>query len=418
TPALDALFADSVVFDSARSSAPWTKPSMASILTGLSPLVHGTTSEGVRLPKEVHTFAEHMAGAGYVTAAMGSNVHLEPRFGFAQGFDQYWLPVRKEWGDSLGSSLLERADPKRFPALFPSTEALADVAVEWLTENRDREFFLWIHVLDPHWPYAPPAEHLPERKEGERIGDHWGEHDTVRSVQAGTGRLSAADQERVRGLYRGEIEYVDAQLGRVFETLRELELYDDALIAFTSDHGEEFWEHGTFEHGHTLFDEVLRVPLAFKLPGNSTRAHVDADVPNEALLPTVLEVLGIEPAHEMSSASLVEMWSGGDASARDGFAAGTYYYNEKRMLLTGGMKLIVDYATDRVELYNLADDPDERFPLVGETGAKVEAILEQMKAREALQLQLRESLGIKNAAVQSDSAARRSMRNIGYSGDE
>ena len=417
TPTLDALFADSVVFDAARASAPWTKPSVATILTGLSPLVHGTTSRRVRLPEEAHTLAEHLVDAGYTTAGMGLNVHLEPFFGFAQGFDQYWFPVREDWGDSLGPEVLRQLDADRFPALFPTTEALADVAVDWLDANADRDFFLWIHFLDPHWPYEPPAEHLPPREEGQRIGARWGEHETVTQVQAGIHKLGEADRDRVRALYRGEIEYVDAELARVFAKLRELGLYDQALIAFTSDHGEEFWEHGTFEHGHTLYDEVLRIPLAFKLPGATARDRVATDVWNEALTPTLLDLAGVAPKHPFTAMSLRRFWdeesSEGDRAPQDGLAAGTYYYDEKRMLLTDGMKLIVDYGTGGLELFDLTEDPGERMPF-GPHDPRAKGLLERLDARAKELGDLRGELGIQNEAAVADDATQRMMQGLGY----
>ena len=414
TPTMDALFEDSVVFRSARSSAPWTKPAVATIVTGLSPLVHGTTNRRVRLPEEAHTLAEHMRDAGYTTAGMGLNVHLEPYFGFAQGFDQYWFPVRREWGDSLGSKVLGALDPARYPALFPTTEALADVAVRWLEDNRDRDFFLWIHFLDPHWPYEPPAEYVPPREPGQRIGARWGDHETVTEVQAGTYKLGEEDQARVRALYRGEIEYVDAELARVIAKLRELGLYDQALIVFTSDHGEEFWEHGRFEHGHTLYDEVLRVPLAFKLPGNEQHAPVDTAVGTEALTPTLLELCNIEAQHPLSAGSLVRFWNAsGNTESEDALAAGTYYYNEKRMLLSGDLKLIVDHATGRVEVYDLGQDPGERAPL-GLGDERVGVLLGKLERREEELSRLREQLDLRSQEVGGDANTDSRLDALGY----
>ena len=271
TPAIDALAADSVVFTQARSAAPWTKPALATLLTGLSPLVHGMTNRRARLPEGAETLAERLRAAGYRTGGVGLNVHLERAFRFDQGFDDYAFPARLDYGISLGSRVLGWLAPTRFPAVFPSTTAIAEVADAWIRAHAREPFFLWMHVLDPHWPYEPPAEWL---EHPEREPRRWGEPDRVTDVQAGNTKPGAAERERVGELYAGEIRYVDHELARVLAALRELGLYERALIVLASDHGEEFWEHGRYEHGHTLYDEVLRVPLFFKLPGTGPSARL------------------------------------------------------------------------------------------------------------------------------------------------
>ena len=141
--------------------------------------------------------------------------------------------------------------------------------------------------------------------------------------------------------------------------LRQHGLYERALIVFASDHGEEFWEHGRYEHGHTLYDEVLRVPLAFKLPGASAGARVDSPVSTAALMPTVLDVVGVPFEAELLSARSLAAWwrAGAAASVEPQFAAGTYYFGEKRGVIFDGMKLVLELDTGRGELYDLVDDP-------------------------------------------------------------
>jgi arylsulfatase A-like enzyme len=418
TPALDELAADSVVFENARAAAPWTKPSLATILTGLSPLVHGTTTRRARLPAGVETLAERLRAAGYATAGLGLNAHLEPAFAFDQGFDEYRFPARLEHGIALGAKLLERLDPARFPELFPSTEAIADAAVEWLRAQRQRPFFLWVHVLDPHWPYEPPAAWLEQPAREPRV---WGAPATVTDVQAGNTKLGARDRERVSELYAGEIRYVDAQIARLIATLRELDLYQDALVVLASDHGEEFWEHGRYEHGHTLYDEVLRVPLLFKLPGDGPRARLGAAVTTEALVPTVLDVLGVahEPA-DFGQASLRSWWQAPEKAAEAAlFATGTYYFGQKECVVFEGMKLVLELDTGRIELFDLDSDPRELVSLSSARRADVErglALLADWRARSAAR---RAALGLREAdEVEPGDELRRLLESLGYAGDE
>jgi len=389
---------------------------MATLLTGLSPLVHGTTSRRARLPDEIDTLAERLRRAGYATAGLGLNAHLEELFHFRQGFDDYLFPARADYGKSLGSKLLGLVWPNRFPALFPSSEAIADVAVDWIEENRHRPFFLWMHVLDPHWPYEPPEEWAPGF-DHPRFGRRWGDPETVTNVQAGNLKLGADDREAVRELYRGEIRYADHEVGRVLTTLQELGLYDDALIVFASDHGEEFWEHGRYEHGHALYDEVLRVPLAFKLPRAKQRTHLDVPVSTESVTPTILDVLGL--AHdptEFSGTSLRPFWeSPRKARTVPLFSGATYYHGEKRAVVFDDKKLVLDLDTGRVELYDLEADPQELHSLTSSERKTVEKGLELLREWLERAAALRERLGIgPDPNADLDEAAQRHLQALGY----
>jgi len=334
-PAIAELFDDSQVFTRARSAAPWTKPAMATILTGLSPAVHGVTNRRARLADEIETLAERMQAVGYRTLGLGLNAHLEPLFEFSQGFDRYAFPARADWGVSIGAQVLERFDPHHFPRGFPSTQAIGDVAVDWIRQSVGEPMFLWMHVLDPHWPYEPPAEwtDVPAHP---RFGHSWGDPETVTDVQAGNTKLGPDDREFVRELYRGEVRYADANVGRVIAELKRLGLYETALIVFASDHGEEFWEHGTFEHGHTLYDEVLRVPLAFKLPGEGG-GMFDVPVSTESVTPTILDVAGLAyDPDKFQAESLAPHWRMSNLDDQPLFSTGTYYFAEKQAVVFDG----------------------------------------------------------------------------------
>jgi arylsulfatase A-like enzyme len=421
TPAIDSLLADSVVFENARSVAPWTKPAVATLLTGLSPLVHRTTSVGDGLPEEVRTIAEYLRDAGYHTVGIGLNGHLDPSFNFHQGFDRYQFPARGDYGVSFGSMLLSRLLPNRYPEVRVSTEGIADVVVDWLRSNRHEHFFLWMHILDPHWPYWPPPAFAPPVCEDASIDDFWGDWDVVTEVQAGIVKLDDREKDRVRELYRAEIRYADANIRRLLDALKELDLYDGSLIAFASDHGEEFWEHGRYEHGHTLFDEVLRVPLSFKLPGSRFKTRIGTPVSTESLTPTLVDLLGLEPpGHGFSSPSLQGYWNPEVAPEplTALFANGTYYYGEKMMvLLRGRWKYVVEADTGREELYDLLDDPGELGSLASsrpELVAEADALLAK---RIASSDGLRRALRIeKRSAVQVSDGLRARLRALGYAG--
>ncbi|MCH7872423.1 MAG: sulfatase-like hydrolase/transferase, partial [Planctomycetes bacterium] len=258
TPNLSALAADSVVFDEAVSPAPWTLPAFSSIMTGLSPTVHQAIRSTSRLP-DVPTLAERMRASGYRTAAIGKNPYLLPLFGLSRGFERYEM-YPAPGGRSLGRALLGWAFPERF-ALDVTTDGITRKAVRWLTENRERRFFLWLHYFDPHVPYEPPSAYLPKSTPPERIGTSF--EDTAR-LREGYFVPTREEIEWLRGLYHAEVRYVDDNIGVLMAALKRLGIYEETLIVFTSDHGEEFAEHGGYDHGHTLYDELVRVPLFVK----------------------------------------------------------------------------------------------------------------------------------------------------------
>ena len=417
TPTIDALAADALVFSSARAAAPWTKPSLATLLTGVSPLVHGMTNRRAQLPIELETLAERLRAAGYSTAGIGLNAHLERAFRFDQGFDDYAFPARHAHGVSLGAKLLERLVPGRYPEVFPTTTAIADVALDWLDAHGDEPFFLWVHVLDPHWPYEPPAEWLEDPTREPR---RWGEPSMVTNVQAGNTKPGAEEKQRVEELYAGEIRYVDSELARIVGALKQRGIYERALVAFASDHGEEFWEHGRYEHGHTLYDEVLRVPLFVKPPGETPARTVAADVSTEALVPTVLELLGI--AHDPSdftARSLVPFLRTPETAASEPlFAAGTYYFGEKRAVLFERRKLVVELDTQRLELYDLERDPAELHSQAAAEPERVRQAFTLLEEREAACRALRERFGIRSeAGTGPGDELLRLMEQIGYGGE-
>jgi arylsulfatase A-like enzyme len=239
----------------------------------------------------------------------------------------------------------------------------------------------------------------------------------VTNVQAGNTKPGEAERERVAELYAGEIRYVDHELARLVAKLRERGLYERALVAFASDHGEEFWEHGRYEHGHTLYDEVLRVPLFLKLPGETPVQELAADVSTEALVPTVLDVLGLaHDPEDFTARSLAPLWRApGTAPAEPLFAGGTYYFGEKRAVVFDGLKLVLELDTKRSELYDLARDPLELDALsADELEESGKALLLE---REERCRALRARLGIREEAGSASPELLQMMGQLGYGGE-
>jgi len=358
TPHIDRLAGESILFENALAPSPWTLPSFASMFTGLSVEAVQTPSPHSLLQDNYHTLAEHMAENGYLTAAVGYNAILT-RTNLSQGFALYDFYPAKRFGTSLGARILEKAFPARFRR-ERNTGELTDLAVDLLDSVRDKSFFLWVHYFDPHLPYAPPARWLPAGEPAPRIGAAF---DRKLDLQTGHLILTSDEKQWVRRLYESEVRYVDENIGRLIDKLKALNIYEDSLIVFASDHGEEFWEHGGFEHGHTLYNELLRVPLIFKLPQSSNKGRVRQPVAVQALLPTVLDLgrLPYEPS-SISARSLAPLLQDPEGTADDSdpvFASGVLFYDKKEAVVFGRHKFIRSLVQGKEELYDLGADPGE-----------------------------------------------------------
>lgn len=285
SPAIDALAKDGVVFRQAISPSTFTKTSIASLLTGKNPYRHGIywgnrrleddTITADVLADEEKTLAEHLRDAGYLTAAWVQNSHLRAVMGFDQGFVEYH--------DQQGS--IERIHRRVFP---------------WLEgPGRRYGFFTYLHYIDLHDPYLPePPYDTFFGAPGDVYAGidlaEWGAY--LEAVREGEVEVSEADVESFRLLYDGQLRAIDDEISRLFDHLKSLGLYEEALIVLTSDHGDAFMEHGFISHSFTPYDELVRVPLVVKLPGNRHAGEViDDQVRLVDVLPTILGLVGEKP---------------------------------------------------------------------------------------------------------------------------
>ncbi len=420
TPHLDRLAADGVLFRHAVSPAPWTVPAFASIMTGLWPQVHDTLKPQSRLPDELETLAERLRAAGYATAAIGASDMLAVKRNLSQGFERYdFVPVAKP-GISFGERLLYRLDPLR-PAWRDWTDELPDLAGRWLERNRRRDFFLWLHYYDPHLGYAPPERFLPEDQPPKRIGRQFHKLPAVRN---GHFAPTPAERDWIRRLYEAEVRHVDDSVGRLLQTLERLDLYDDSLIVLTSDHGEELWEHGGFEHGHSLHREVLRVPLVIKLPRSRKGAarEVERPVSTAAILPTVLDLCGVRyRSGDLSAASLVPLLDdpgtpAAEAPAEPVLSTGTLYFEDQVALAFGGTKYIRRLESGAEELYDLAVDPGETVSIADSAPERLARARRLLAEAEAASKALRQVHQVPREGEETelDAETLRRLRALGY----
>jgi arylsulfatase A-like enzyme len=416
TPHLDSLAADSVVFKNAISASSWTVPAMMSVMTGLSPQFHGAGMgddpfDLQRYPGEVTTLAEYLSQAGFFAKALVGNSVLDRPLDLVDGFDSYDIYDSNELGRSAGGRQLMARFPLHF-ATGGNTAALTRDAIEWLGTSRDRPFLLWMHYLDPHWPYAPP----PETYQGDREAlKYWA---TIDEEQASSGMIKYSREDRnvVRQLYATEVARTDAYVGKVIDALKEHGLYDGTLIIVTSDHGEEFWERGDIGHGHSLYREVLNVPLIIKLPAAATKRTIDSYVPTQALLPTLLDLTGIPytPAPSWVP-SLAPLTLAGSEDRYDHpiISAGTYRIGDRDAAIAGGKKIIFRPTTRAWELHDLASDPREREPLHDPSSTQTaNALLDLIRGHHQLADRVRPQSTAGDDATRAERLRR--LRSLGY----
>ena len=290
TPHIDALARDGMLYRNMRAQASWTRPSVATMLTSMYPSSHRAITRLDLLPDAVTTLPEVLHERGYRTAGFTANVQTTPQFNFHQGYDEYeFLAPSYPFFASQTSSRFAAYSlfyALRRPSIPPTVyhhseyyqdaEALGARARSWLEANKDTRFFLYLHYMDPHQPY------YKHPYDGHTVG------------RAAPPEPDPSQAPAMRRLYDGEITFMDTHLGALFDYLKVQGLYDDALIVFTADHGEEFQEHGGWGHGTTLYEEQIAVPLIVKYPGNAQAGMVDETfVRSLDLAPTVLDMAGI-----------------------------------------------------------------------------------------------------------------------------
>lgn len=347
SPHLDAFAEDAVVFTEAVAHAPSTLPSHASILTSLVPSRHGASFANRRpLATEHRTLAEVLRDRGYRTAAFQGGGQMDEVWDLDQGFDLY-----------------HTVPADRF-------EATVDEAVAWLDDpapgreagEPGRPFFLFLHTYEVHHPYTPSADDLAAV--GAAGYDGWlgdsVEVAELRSINRHQAELGPEDARFIQRAYEAEILSKDRAFGRLLKELRARGLYERTLIVFTSDHEEELGEHGQWGwHAHTLFDELLRVPLVVRLPGDGPRGlRLRRQVRSMDIAPTILDVLTLHAPPTFAGVSLRPLWEGEPTDRLLAVSERDVPDDQppRRSIRTRRWKL---YQGRLWRLYDLASDPPE-----------------------------------------------------------
>ena len=366
SPILDRFSREAVLFQRMTSNSPWTQPAMSALFTGRLPSALGMGGGPARLPAAVPTMATALADQGYLTRAIATNPWLKRDFGFHRGFAAF---THLDEGSVAGFQLkwmfwhrlLCGGEDQGEPKDRIRADRVTSRALQWLEQVPvpGQPFFLWLHYMDPHEPYSP----RPTPSAGHYRGRFQRSSGLVETILRG-GLLEPADLNRLEQLYEEEILVFDRQLGRLLSLLRRRGLLERTVVVVTADHGEEFLEHGGLGHHHTLYPELLKVPLLVRVPeGIAALAPWDTGMQLIDLFPTLVSMAGGTGVSQGSQGrdmaglfrdlpgSLESDPHGGESPAVF-LAEGTMDSVNWKSLEMEGFKLILDRSSGRVRLFH------------------------------------------------------------------
>ena len=451
SPHLDALAEHGVVFTEAQSPAPWTAPTLISMVTGLDPAVHGVTAfpEPLRLADEVPTLAELLRDRGYATAAFTEGGYASGVFGLDQGFDRFEMVEGDYHADGSGpGSLAHRVDG----------------VLDWLDARPDAPFLLFFHTFEPHLPYEieddahlvavqPDYDPVAAHARLDEVVARWNADeelglDELRvlarhahhcRLQGGTEEPRdrehllelAADPASLRlpgsdmadpflvDLYDAEVRYTDAQMQRLLDGLDAHGLTDDTVIAVVSDHGEAFGENGDLGHGRLLHDPVLDVVLLLADGrGRLAPGRVDALVSTLDLTPTLLELVGVDAADlDLQGRSLVPVAAGAPGAGLAFSGTLAVVDATRDTLRTPRWRYVLDGGATAGRLYDRDDPTLPRVDVADDHPDVAAALHAKLLERRAEGADLRARLGGTQQAAEVDAALQQALDDLGYTGD-
>ncbi len=337
-PALERFAGAGVVFERYSAVEDWTKPSCATMLTGLYPATHKTQTDAAMLPSSVRMVSEELQARDVATGAFIANGYVSGRFGFERGWDEYTNYIREN-------------KPTEAEHVF------AD-AYEWIEQKLQAEerFFAYVHTIDPHVPYDPPEEFLA-LYESEYTGDISPRNtaNLLEDIKRGRFTPTAADKRHIRALYDGEISYHDRWFGDFMDKLERAGALEDTLVIVVSDHGEEFWERGNCGHGHQIHQELIHVPFIMSWKGSLPEgARVSDNQDHCSLVPTVFDAMGLEAPSYLEGESVLAVARGEGAPAP---AAGFSTHQGEREATWCGRYKLLQRGPARTSLFDVDEDP-------------------------------------------------------------
>jgi len=346
TPNYDAFAADATRFEWAQVPGTWSLPSHASLLTGVYPTVHRATAHEAKLSKDVPFIAEDMKKAGFKTAMFSSNGYVSSKWGFDRGWD-------------VNRNFIRESLPN-------GSEYLWKTAKAWLQPIAAKKQFAYLATIEPHVAYTPRKEFLVKYWDKTYAGPI---KPVLSGVQLGlikAGKLKVNDNDKkyLEALHDGEISQSDAAFAAFIADLKKMDLYEKSAVVVVSDHGDQFYEHGSVGHGDTVYQELVHVPLMIRAPGMFPAGKVvHADVEVMDLYATLLDLAGLKPTPAAEGTSLAPL-------ARDEIGSSPRAALTVDGQVSRGLKVqryrMVHRGPGRIELYDEYDDPREQKDVAGD----------------------------------------------------
>ena len=381
SPSMDELAASGTRFDHAVAASPWTLPSHATMLSGLYPSHHGVVDHNFELTAP--TLATRLQAAGYHTMAIVNSKNIgDKRFGMMRGYDRAYYELEVD-------VIKEDDGTQSFGVMIHNHgRDIIDRASYWLAErDTNQPFFLFLHFYDVHTDFTPD-EKWKEKFVGPYNGELNGRTRQLVKLRHDDEGIKKRDAKFLKEMYAAEIRTFDNILTKFLRRMRENGLMENTVIALTSDHGEEFGEHGSVLHGRTYYEEQTRIPLILHGPGIPAGFQMKRPVHLIDVAPTLLSLAGL-PLDGMDGIDLTRSWFAGEGPSEDRvlfaeadhniLVAGIDSSNVFRMLRKNEFKLIFNTLTGERKLFNLLEDPSESKDIAHEQPDLAQALLDELK---------------------------------------
>ncbi|MGE0640974.1 MAG: sulfatase [Thermoanaerobaculia bacterium] len=395
TPGLDRFAAQATLFEQARAQSSWTRPTVATLFTGLTPLGHGATGTTSRLPATVRTLGARLRGAGYRTAYVTANGNTSQAFGFDQGIDDFlWLS---------GTAPEEKVP---WPTVHRAAFAMLDAI------DPEVPFLLVVHTVETHAPHRPaPAERA---RWAAGADPALGERSVLVTLPARP--PSPGEVSQVAALYDAEVASADAGFDRFLSELGRRRSMAGISVVFLSDHGEELFDHGGVEHGRNLYEEQLRIPLLWSLPGAPGGRRIATPIDQLDFLPTILALAGLPADPTLPGRSFAPALRGAEPPPERSSAAwlDRLAFHAEAVSFDG-WKLVRDLRprahAESVEesLFHLAEDATEGSPLPARTNLRAAFLRARLRGWAA-----RSGAAVDRESAAIDESLRRELEALGY----
>ncbi len=415
SPIIDKLAAEGVRCASAVSTTSWTLPAHAAMFTGLVDSTHGLVDNGLSLGDEHRTLAEVLKANGYDTAGFFGGPYLHPTFGLSQGFDHYQSCMT-----ALPDSATDQAirglsqsdvDPSHADITGPRT---VEEFVRWLDMPKDeRPRFAFVHLWDVHYDYIPPEKYAKIFDP-----DYTGKLD-VRNFSTNPSihpSMDARDFQHLVAMYDGEIRFTDDIVGQLLDALRARGRLENTLVVITADHGEEFFEHLGKGHQHSLWEELIRIPLIFHWPKQLKPGSV---VPDQVrlidVMPTILTFAGVEKQPAVQGRDIGPLLAGRKLEPATALCELLVDRKDLRVLRTNELKAFRNAPSKKTGVFDLVDDPKETKVLHDERAAR---LLAELEKEIAAAIAARQQIGKGVREIDVDAEMKERLRALGYVGGE